>query len=143
MHSLSSQDIFAKLYDLHVHDWPGELDFYSELAAEPLLKAHGLPVHPASGQRYRKANCWTYDPATQIATNHIQWEQVDEKGATDQTWPMAPMRLRVFAGSVVEELLYRAGYTIEAVYGDFFKGKLADCSEQMIWVGRNTTGEPE
>lgn len=260
MRSLSAQNIFAKLYDLYVCDWPGELDFYRALLAEPLIRAHGLlelacgtgrvalrlaqegvritgldispellqiarakssgmsnvswicgdmqafelgeqfggviiPGHsfqfmitpeqqleclgairrhlvpggllvihldnpnygwlagllerkeinyrrgdpltdPVSGQRYRKANYWTFDPAAQTATNHIQWELIDENGATIQTWPMAPMRLHVPFRFEMEHLLRRVDFAVEAVHGDFNKGELTGQSEDMIWLAR-------
>lgn len=259
--TLSAQQIYAELYDLYVSDWPGELDFYRELAAEPLVQEHGLLeiacgtgrvalrlaqdgiritgldlspellviarakscgrpnvswicadmqafklgekfgamiipghsfqfmttpqaqldclgcirrhlfpggrlalhldqpgedwldgllaqtatswrhgsllTHPVTGRTYRKANYWTYDPVTHTAANHIRWEMLGERGEVVQTWPMAPMRLRVFSRGEVEELLDRAGYEIEAVYGDFFKQPLTDTSANMIWVARN------
>jgi hypothetical protein len=37
----------------------------------------------------------------------------------------------------MEHLLGRAGFEIEAVYGDFFRGVLKDDSSNMVWVARN------
>jgi len=36
----------------------------------------------------------------------------------------------------MEHLLPRAGYAVEALYGDFARGSLEDWSTDMIWVAR-------
>lgn len=38
----SAQEIYAQLYDGYVFDCPGELDFYQQLNAHPLLQNHGV-----------------------------------------------------------------------------------------------------
>jgi hypothetical protein len=37
----------------------------------------------------------------------------------------------------MEHLLARAGFEVEAVYGDFFRHELQDESTEMIWVVRS------
>jgi hypothetical protein len=37
----------------------------------------------------------------------------------------------------MEHAAKRAGFTVEAVYGDFSRGDLTDASSEMIWVLRN------
>jgi hypothetical protein len=41
----------------------------------------------------------------------------------------------------VEHLLARAGFVVEALYGDFFRGALADESSEMVWVARREHGQ--
>jgi hypothetical protein len=36
----------------------------------------------------------------------------------------------------VEHLLARAGFALEALYGDFFRAPFADESPSMVWVAR-------
>jgi SAM-dependent methyltransferase len=258
MNRLTSQELYARLYDLYVRDWPGEWEFYRELAADPLIQAHGLleiacgtgrislrlaetgvqvtgldlsgellerareksgqrenlcwvqgdmrtfeledgfggviipghsfqfmntpedqircleqvrrhlvedgilvvhvdhddlewlgalhkqkePVYekgailidPKTGCKFRMVHAWTLERSTQAATVHITWEEIGEDGNVVQTWEMDPMRLHYAFRFEMVHLFLRAGFAIEAVYGDFFKNPLADRSEQMVWV---------
>jgi len=107
---------------------------------EQTYKKGDLLTHPVTGQKYRKTNFWTFEPATQTATNHILWEQVDEAGQVTQTWEMEPMHLHCAFRFEMEHLLIRTGFSIEAVYGDFFTNQSVDDSESMIWVARKPAG---
>ena len=93
--------------------------------------------HPLTGHTIRTANEWTYEPATQTATVTTVWAEIGLGGVVVQRWQREPMPLHCVFRFEMEHLLMRAGYAIEAVYGDFFKSALTDESEQMIWVARN------
>jgi hypothetical protein len=67
----------------------------------------------------------------------VEWEQVNPDGEVIDVWKMDPMPLHCVFRFEMEHLLNRVGFSIEAVYGDFFKGALADESGNMIWVARN------
>jgi hypothetical protein len=49
---------------------------------------------------------------------------------------MEPARLHCAFRSEMEHLLARAGFRVETIYGDFYKGKLNDDSSQMVWIVR-------
>lgn len=114
------------------HRWLAEL---LELREPEYKRAEPL-THPSTAQKYRKANYWTFESATQTATNHMRWEQIDENGLVVQTWSMEPMQLHVAFRFEMEHLLIRAGFTVEALYGDFFKNAYGNESESMIWMAR-------
>jgi hypothetical protein len=54
-----------------------------------------------------------------------------------QTWEMGPTQLHCVFRFEMDHLLRRVGFSIEAVYGDFFGIQLSNTSEQMIWVASN------
>lgn len=42
MEKMTAQELYAQLYDVHVPDWPGEVDFYRELIVHSPLKNYGM-----------------------------------------------------------------------------------------------------
>jgi hypothetical protein len=36
----------------------------------------------------------------------------------------------------VEHLLHRAGFKVDALYGDFYRSEISDDSSEMIWLAR-------
>jgi len=93
--------------------------------------------HPLTGRTIRTANEWTYEAATQTAAVTTVWEEIGPDGAMTQRWQRKPMPLHCVFRFEMEHLLKRTGYTVEAVYGDFFKSPLINESDQMIWIARN------
>ena len=77
-----------------------------------------------------------YQPATQTATATSKWEEVGKEDEILGTWEREPNRLHCAFRSEIEHLLIRCGFTIEALYGDFYLHPLEDSSENMIWVAR-------
>ena len=102
--------------------------------SEPQFETGKLLTDPLTGERFRQRYAWSYEPATQAATVRVIWEQVDAQGAVLQAWELPPHRLHCAFRFEMEHLLPRAGFAIDAVYGDFFENPLADDSGQMIWV---------
>jgi hypothetical protein len=100
----------------------------------------GAVTHPATGHLVRAAHAWSYEPATQTASVVTSWEEIDGEGRVVGRWQRAPMRLHCLFRFEMEHLLRRAGYTIQAVYGDFGRGALRDESAEMIWVARLEQG---
>jgi hypothetical protein len=47
-----------------------------------------------------------------------------------------PLRLRYFHRFEIEHLLARAGYEVEALYGDWDRGPFVENGQEMIWVAR-------
>ncbi|MCP4140955.1 MAG: class I SAM-dependent methyltransferase [Chloroflexi bacterium] len=95
-------------------------------------------THPATSQQYCQDYAWSFEPSTQTATVRTNWEQISENGTTAQVWEMEPAQLHCVYPFEIEHLLKRAGFSIEAVYGDFSKNKLMDDAEDMIWLARKT-----
>lgn len=104
---------------------------------EPAFKTGQPLTHPKTGRTFRQSYAWTFDIATHTATIQINWEELDQAGNIVETWRMAPLALHCIFRFEMEHALKRAGFSIEAVYGDFSKNELASDSGQMIWVARN------
>jgi ubiquinone/menaquinone biosynthesis C-methylase UbiE len=108
--------------------------------SEPIIKKGNPFIHPATGKKFRRSWSWVFEPFTQTATVQTDWEAIDDQGEVLQVWKMEPTGLHCVFPFEMEHLLYRAGFTVEAVYGDFFNNRLGRESEQMIWVARNKAG---
>lgn len=107
---------------------------------EPVYEKSNILTHPVTNQIFRRSFVWTFESNTQTATVITHWEELNNKGDVIQTWEMEPMQLHCIFPFEMEHLLIRVGFSIEAVYGDFFKNDLTSESEQMIWLARKRTG---
>jgi len=114
-------------------NWLGSLP---RQATETYSEWHELQ-HPLSKHTIRTANEWVYEPATQTATVTTVWEEIGLDGAVVQHWQREPMPLHCVFRFEMEHLLKRTEYTIEAVYGDFFRSPLTNESDQMLWVAKH------
>jgi SAM-dependent methyltransferase len=107
---------------------------------KPVYRKSDIIAHPTTKQTFRRSWAWTFEPVTQTATVQVNWEEIDENGNVIQLRQMDPKQLHCIFPFEMEHLLRRVGFSIEAVYGDFFKNKLTSQSEQMIWVVKNKAG---
>lgn len=98
-------------------------------------------THPITGQKIYRSHLWAFEPSTQTATVTLQWEALGADGNILEQWQMEPMSLHCVFRFEMEHLLERVGFTIEAVYGDFFKNELNDESSEMIWMVRNKVAQ--
>lgn len=144
---LTADDQVATLRRIHdclfpgglacVHiDHPG-IDWLSSLPVDGGEPELGPPiVEPGSGQPYRLACAWTYARATQTATAHIAWERLGPGGDVLDRAEAAPLPMHVVGRVEMEHALQRAGFTVEALYGDFSRGSFVDASSEMVWLAR-------
>jgi SAM-dependent methyltransferase len=113
-------------------DWLGNLiqgqGMGFELAGEYRLGAAGSSV--------RKWNSWAYESSTQTASTVTAWEIVDEDGEVRERHETAKKRLQCVFRFEMEHLLAKAGFEVEALYGDFSRQELQETSPDMIWVAR-------
>ena len=107
---------------------------------EPVYEKSDVLIHPTTSEKFRRSFAWEFDSYTQTATVTTNWEQVNENGDVVQVWEMEPARLHCIFPFEMEHMLKRVGFSIEAVYGDFFKSKLSSESGQMIWLAKNKAG---
>jgi ubiquinone/menaquinone biosynthesis C-methylase UbiE len=91
-------------------------------------------VHPKTGRRFRALHAWSYEPATQTAISHKVWEEIGPDGQVVDRLDRGPIRLHVVFRFEMEHLLARAGFAVEAVYGDFYRRELRDDSSEMVWL---------
>lgn len=111
-------------------DWLGELVGEKGGVFEPAEQFE----HPQTGQRIHTLRAWEYEPATQTAVCTTKWEAVGSEGQIVERWQTEPIRLHCIFRFEMEHLLARVGFTVEAVYGDFFHNPLADKSSEMVWI---------
>jgi len=104
---------------------------------ELVFKKSDPLTHPFTNQKFRRSFAWEFEPSTQTATVTTNWEEINKNGDVIQILEMEPMRLHCLFPFEMEHLLNRVGFSIERVYGDFFKNELTNESDQMIWIARN------
>jgi SAM-dependent methyltransferase len=90
--------------------------------------------HPVTGRKIRAFRAWSYEPATQTAVSQAMWEELGDDGQVVERLRSDPVRLHCVFRFEMEHLLARAGFEIDAIYGDFARGPLLDASSEMIWV---------
>jgi SAM-dependent methyltransferase len=104
---------------------------------EDIVTTNRELAHPGSGQTIHRSQSWSYEPSTQTATVTLQWETLGADGNILEHWQLEPMPLHCVFRFEMEHLLKRVGFSIQAVYGDFFKNELNDKSSEMIWLVRS------
>ena len=135
-HHLVSGGLAVIHIDYQDFDWLAELLNQKE----SVYKKSDILTHPTTNQKFRRSFSWVFEPSTQTATVKTNWEEIDENGNVIQVIEMEPAQLHCIFPFEMEHLLKRVGFSIEAVYGDFFKSKLSNESEQMIWLVKNEVG---
>jgi SAM-dependent methyltransferase len=90
--------------------------------------------HPVSGNPVNVFRKWSYQPSTQTAFSRTLWEERDPQGGLLDRWERGPVGLHCIFRYEMEHLLYRAGFTVRALYGSFEYDPLHDDSTEMIWV---------
>jgi SAM-dependent methyltransferase len=126
---------------LVVHLDRPELDWLASLPADPppVREAGGVLRHRSSGGRHRFEHAWTWDGATEVATIHTA---VAELGADGETvlrrLEREPRHLKVIFRVEMEHALGRAGFSVEALYGDFDGSPMTAASQSAIWLARRS-----
>lgn len=95
-------------------------------------------MHPERNRRLRVSRAWGYEPSTQTAIARTMWEELDDAGEVVGRWQSNPVRLHCLFRFEMEHLLARAGFQIDAVFGDFLRSPLQDDSTEMIWLVRQS-----
>lgn len=95
-------------------------------------------VHPATGRRVRTERAWRFERSTQSAIVNTRWTELDEAGDVVRELVTGERRLHAAFRFEIEHLIARAGFAVDAVYGDFGMGPLADASSEMIFVASAT-----
>jgi ubiquinone/menaquinone biosynthesis C-methylase UbiE len=92
---------------------------------------------PVTGKRYRTFFSWAYDPVTQTATADKYYEKLGPGGQVLARLERGPLQLHCLFRTEMEHLLARAGFTVQALYGDFARHPLCQSSSEMLWVVNN------
>jgi SAM-dependent methyltransferase len=112
--------------------WLGDLLGEKGGVFEPSDKILRLPT----GRQVRTSTAWSLEPSTQTAICQTAWEEFADDGGVVNRWKTLPMRLHCVFRFEMEHLLARAGFAVEALYGDFYRYPLLDKSTEMIWSVR-------
>jgi ubiquinone/menaquinone biosynthesis C-methylase UbiE len=143
---LTADDQFSCLASIRRHLVPGgllvvhldrpEVDWLGDLTRDlgGVFETAAPFVHPLTGHQIRTKQAWWYEPATQTAISHKIWETLDEEGEVVDILDRGPIRLHVVSPFEMEHLLARAGFAVEALYGDFHRRPLGSGSSEMVWV---------
>ena len=91
---------------------------------------------PATGRRALSWDAVEYDTAVQQYTRTRVIEQLDNSGAVVERSYGRPMTVRYFHRYEMEHLLARAGFEVEALYGDYEKREYTAASPDFMWVAR-------
>ncbi len=89
---------------------------------------------PTSGATVMKFVVCVADPARQVLHVTMIYDEIAADGTLRRT--VGPYDIRYMARPEAESLLERAGYVLEAVYGDWELGPLAGNSDRLILVAR-------
>ncbi len=89
-----------------------------------------------AGARVRERFVVRYDLVEQLLDLTFLYER--ETGGDGVEREFEPLKLRYFHRFEIEHLLARAGYEIEALYGDWDRGPFVENGQEMIWVARRT-----
>ena len=149
-HMLTPADQFACLLNIRRHLLPGgrlvvhldhqDLDWLGALPAEAGVSFETAErvLHPRTGQTVQAARSWAYERSTQTTSVITEWYMYDEGGGLVDHWERGLIKLHCVFCCEMEHLLARAGFTIEALYGDFLGAPLTDQSSEMVWVARRS-----
>lgn len=106
----------------------------------------GLPTEPdgesgnpsiiklPDGRAFRTTKRWSYDRTTQTAALVTKIEQLNPAGKIMDRATRGPVQMHCYFRCEMEHLLERAGFDVQALYGDFGRGALTNHSTEMIWV---------
>ncbi|MGH7587744.1 MAG: class I SAM-dependent methyltransferase [Gemmatimonadota bacterium] len=89
-----------------------------------------------AGARVRERFVARFDLVEQLLDLTFLYER--ETGGDGVERAFEPLRLRYFHRFEIEHLLARAGYEVEALYGDWDRGPFVENGQEMIWVARRT-----
>ena len=92
--------------------------------------------HPQSGLQVRSWQSLEYHPTEQQYISHGMLDELDDELIVVRREHGRPMTVRYFYRYEMEHLLARAGFEVEAMYGDFYKNVYKATSADMIWVAR-------
>jgi len=102
---------------------------FSALTSDRTAETEDTPeLTMADGRRFRRA----------AAVKNVRW--IDQVSEVELVYYVNSERyvqafdMRWYTKVELEHLLARAGFTVEAVYGDFARGALTDASPEQVWV---------
>jgi hypothetical protein len=90
---------------------------------------------PRTGRVVERWEARRYKPSVQETESTLIDEELDESGVVVSR-VYRGLRLRYLHRFEAYHLLLRAGFEIEALYGDFARTPFVDTSPEMVWLAR-------
>lgn len=109
------------------------LDLLAAGGGPPAVRESGRAYEAGDG-RVRERFTARYDVVEQLLDLTFIYERDGPDGAVERQFE--PLRLRWYHRFEIEHLLARAGYEVEALYGDWDRGPFVENGQEMIWVAR-------
>lgn len=143
-HMLTVADQLSCLGCIHRHLAPGGLLAINIFNPDIVAIGQWLTTKKGSLQRRgeaasgRSAVAWetrTYRPASQEVESTLLDEELSDEGAVISR-VYRDLKLRYTFRFEMEHLLARAGFEVEALYGDHCGGPFEDTSPEMVWLAR-------
>jgi SAM-dependent methyltransferase len=147
LHLMTTENQITALRNIHGHLREGgrfALNFFSpdaRFVAEGAGRGRGAAkirqefAHPRSGNRVIVWATLGHDPVNQLIDTYIIHDEVDTQGRLLER-SYKPMRLRWIYRYEFEHLLYRCGFEVEALYGDFDRSPFTEIHQELIWIAR-------
>ena len=149
LHLMTTEAQITALRNIHDHLREGSrlaLNFFNpdvSFIAEASGRGRGSAkiqqefTNPETGNRVISWGTLGHDPVTQIIDTYFIYDEVDAEGRLlERTYK--PMRLRWIYRYEFEHLLWRCGFEVEALYGDFDRGPFTEMHHELIWIARRT-----
>ena len=147
LHLLTIEDQLSCLRRIYEHLLPGGRLAFNIFNPDIIMMGQWLSVkrgglqrsggyhNPRTGRAVKAWETRAYRPAGQEAETTFLEEELNDEGAVISRI-YRDLKLRYIHRFEMEHLLARAGFQVEALYGDFFGGAFEDSSSEMVWVAR-------
>ena len=142
MHLLTPDDQLESLIRIYQHLNPGGrllLDLFNPdlgrlLDSRGQVSLEKVMIDPETGHRLMKFSSDRVDLGQQAIYVTYMIDDVDEQGVVHRT--LIPFSLRYLFRAEIEQLLQRAGFAVEAIYGSYNLDDFCGDSDKMISVAR-------
>ena len=96
----------------------------------------GKARHPGPGQMIQVSYALSFDPEQRDLAVNMRYEVLSASGAVVHQTDRGPLHMVCTRTNELETLLDKAGWVIEAVYGDFFEALPDEDANDLIYVIR-------
>jgi SAM-dependent methyltransferase len=147
LHLMTTEDQITALGNIHTHlreDGRFVLNFFNpdlSFIAEGFGRGRGAArieqefTDPESENRVIVWATLGHDPVKQLINTYIIHDEVDAEGRL-LARSYKSMRLRWIYRYEFEHLLYRCGFEVEDLYGDFDRRPFTEMHQELVWIAR-------
>ncbi len=140
-HMLTPEDQLKALENCRNHLLPGgrlALNMFNA-DMDRIIQRKGQPLYEGSFRHpvtHRSVHLWAStvpDWTEQVIRNQMMYHEVDDNGQVQESH-IIPLNMRWTHRWEFEHLAARAGFSVEALYGDFEKSPFTSESPEQVWV---------